>query len=100
MKNSTEEGGGGAIEVSHGVFDIANSTFSENIADSSGGALKMDEGRRSHYFPRHLCKESDSSTSGQGDQQYWRAIAPAQQHHPPAAEAAKIASAPGNTLAT
>ena len=43
VKNSTANGYGGAIEASHGVFEIANSTFSENVADGSGGALKIDQ---------------------------------------------------------
>ena len=43
VKNSTANGYGGAIEASHGVFEIANSTFSENVADGSGGALNIDQ---------------------------------------------------------
>ncbi len=43
VKNSTQDGYGGAIEASYGVFDIRNSTFSENVANSSGGALNIDQ---------------------------------------------------------
>ncbi len=43
LKNSAVEHDGGAIEASHGAFDITNSTFSENHAGGDGGAIRIDD---------------------------------------------------------
>ncbi len=42
VKNATVDGDGGAIAVKDGVFDISNSTFSENFSGFDGGAIKVD----------------------------------------------------------
>ena len=43
VKNSADEGGGGAIEANRYTLDIVNSTFSENQAGGGGGALSIGE---------------------------------------------------------